>query len=191
MASFLLRETVNFADENGSLLYVCFLDVRKAFDCVWHELYNIGIDKAIFKILQNLYKGMTSRVKFHGCKSEWFPIQQGTRQGGVISPFLFLVYFNDLLYELERSGLGICVSNLSLSSPTVADDMLVASLSRSGLAGSMRICFIYACLWRFLHAALKSAVVVLNEKRMKCLSAERIWKLGDAIVPENDQYKII
>ena len=105
---------------------------------------------------------MTSCVKFHGCKSEWFPIQQGTRQGGVISPFLFLVYFNDLLYELERSGLGICVNNLSLSSPTVADDMLVASLSRSGLSGLMRICFIYACLWRFLHAALKSAVVVLN-----------------------------
>ena len=194
MTYFLLRETVNFANENGSLLYVCFLDVRKAFDCVWHDglfykLYNIGIDKALFKILQNLYKGMTSCVKFHGCKSEWFPIQQGTRQGGVISPLLFLVYFNDLLYELERSGLGICVNNLSLSSPTVADDMLVASLSRSGLAGLMRICFIHACLWRFLHAALKSAVVVLNEKRVKYLSAERIWKLGDAIVPENDQYK--
>ena len=78
--------------------------MRKAFDCVWHDglfykLYNIGIDKAIFKILQNLFKGMTSCVKFHWCKSEWFPIQQGTLQGGVISPFLFLVYFNDLLYE--------------------------------------------------------------------------------------------
>ena len=93
------------------------------------------------------------------------------------------------IYELERSGLGICVNNLSLSSPTVADDMLVASLSRSGLSGLMRICFIYACLWRFLHAALKSAIVVLNEKRMEYLSAERIWKLGDAIVAENDQYK--
>ena len=73
---------------------------------------------------------------------------------------------------------------MSLSSPTVADDMLVASLSRSGLAGLMRICFIYACLWRFLHAGIKSAVMVLNEKRMKYLSAERIWKLSDAIVPE-------
>ena len=31
--------------------------------------------------------------------------------------------------------------------------------------------------------------MVLNEKRVKYLSAERIWKLGDAIVSENDQYK--
>ena len=79
--------------------------------------------------------------------------------------------------------------NLCLSSPAVADDLLVASLSRSGLNGLMRICFIYACLWRFLHAALKSAVVVLNEKRLKYLSAQRIWKLGDELVPEKDQYK--
>ena len=79
--------------------------------------------------------------------------------------------------------------NLCLSSPAVADDLLVASLSRSGLNGLMRICFIHACLRRFLHAALKSAVVVLNEKRLKYLSAQRIWKLGDELVPEKDQYK--
>ena len=73
MTSFMLRESINFANENGSLLYVCFLDVKKAFDCVWHnglfyKLYNIGIDKAIF--LRHLYKGMTSGVKLHGCKAE-------------------------------------------------------------------------------------------------------------------------
>ena len=53
MTSFRLRESINFANENGCLLYVCFLDVKKnAFDYVWHDglcykLYNIGIDKAI------------------------------------------------------------------------------------------------------------------------------------------------
>ena len=98
MTSFLLSETANYANENGSLLYVCFLDVRKAFDCVWHDglfykLYNIGIDKAIFKILQNLYRGMTSCVKFHGCRSDWFPINQGTRQGGSYFPFPFSSIF--------------------------------------------------------------------------------------------------
>ena len=82
--------------------------------------------------------------------------------------------------------LNIC---LSLSSPTVAYDMLVAAFSRSGLAGLIIICFIYASQWRFLHAAFKGAVVVLNEKRMNYLSAERIWKLCDEIVPEKDQYK--
>ena len=67
--------------------------------------------------------------------------------------------------------------------------MLVASFSKAGLDGLMRICFIYACIWRFLHAALKSAVVVLNEKRIEYLRAGRVWKLGNETVPEKDQYK--
>ena len=140
MTSFMLRESIYFAKENGSRLYVCFLDVRKAFDCVWHDglfykLYKCGVNKSIFKILQNLYTGMSSCVRHQDCKSDWFPILQGTRQGGVISPFLYLIFLNDLLYELEASGLGMCFYNVDLSCPTVADDMLVESYSKAGFRG--------------------------------------------------------
>ena len=37
MTSFLLQESVNYAKENGSKLYICFLDAKKAFDKVWHD----------------------------------------------------------------------------------------------------------------------------------------------------------
>ncbi len=37
MTSFVLRETVQFARENGSKLYVAYMDGKKAFDVVWHE----------------------------------------------------------------------------------------------------------------------------------------------------------
>ena len=66
MTSFLLRESIFYAKENGSKLYVCFLDVKKAFDCVWHDglfykLYNLvhveWESRAIFlTIYDDLYK---------------------------------------------------------------------------------------------------------------------------------------
>ena len=34
MTSYLLHESINFAKENNSKLYVCFLDAQKAFDKV-------------------------------------------------------------------------------------------------------------------------------------------------------------
>ena len=34
MTSFLFRESVFYAKENGSRVDICFLDVKKAFDCV-------------------------------------------------------------------------------------------------------------------------------------------------------------
>ena len=39
---------------------------------------------------------------------EWyaFPVSRGVRQGGVISPILFALYIDDLLYELQQSGVG-------------------------------------------------------------------------------------
>ena len=37
MTSFLVKEAIQFAKEKGSEVYACFLDVRKAFDQVWHD----------------------------------------------------------------------------------------------------------------------------------------------------------
>ena len=92
MSSFLLRESISYAKENGSKLYVCFLDVKKAFDCVWHDglfykLYNSGVNKTFCRLVVNMYTDMFSCVRNHGHKSSWFRVLQGTRQGGVISPF--------------------------------------------------------------------------------------------------------
>ena len=54
MTSFLFRECNSYVCENGSKLYTCFLDVKQAFDRVWHEalmvkLYHTNIDVYLFK----------------------------------------------------------------------------------------------------------------------------------------------
>ena len=48
MSSLMLKECISFAKENHSKLFVCFLDVQKASDCVWHndlivKLHGMGI----------------------------------------------------------------------------------------------------------------------------------------------------
>ena len=37
MTSFLVNESVQYAKEKNSKLYICFLDAKKAFDKVWHD----------------------------------------------------------------------------------------------------------------------------------------------------------
>ena len=133
MTSFLVKEAIQFAKEKSSKVYTCFLDVRKAFDQVWHDglfykLYNCDINRTILKVIMNLYTNMESCVKTQEHESEWFPDK--TRQGGVMSPFLYLVYDNDLMWQLEESHLGLCVCNINCDSPGVADDKLVLSLSK-------------------------------------------------------------
>ena len=135
MTSFLVKESLEFAREKGSKVYACFLDVKKAFDQVWHDglfykLNKSGVKNVLLKLIINLYTGMESCVKSQSYKSEWFPVLQGTRQGGVLSPFLYLIYDNDLIWELENSRLGLYIFNINCGNPAVADDKLVLSLSK-------------------------------------------------------------
>ena len=138
MTSFPLHESIYYADENNSKLYVCFLDSQKAFDKVWHEglfikLFEMGIDFYPWKIIVNMHVKLCSYVLFRGFKSEDFNISRGTRQGGVLSPFLFLCFLNDLLNELCGSSFGLCINGINLTCPTVADDMFLQSLTKAGL----------------------------------------------------------
>ena len=43
-----------------------------------------------------MYKGIKSKVVANGTYSEWFECTVGVRQGVNLSPFLFLLYLNDL-----------------------------------------------------------------------------------------------
>lgn len=193
MTSFLLRESIFFAKENSSKLFVCFLDVKKAFDHVWHEglfykLYKSGISNQIYHLIVNMYTDMYSCVKYQGQRSYWFPVLQGTRQGGVLSPFLYLLYINDLLYQLESSGLGFCIYDINCCCPSVADDMLLGSYSKVGLDKMMNICFRYSVKWRYLYNALKSLVIVFNESKNVYQQSNRTWMLGNDQVHEGTEY---
>ena len=194
MTSFLLKECISFGKENGSKVYVCFLDVQKAFDHVWHrglfyKLYHAGIDKAIIKVVMNLYSDMESCVKGHSSKSDWFSISQGTRQGGVISPLLYLIFINDLLYELEASGFGIGLHDINCCSPTVADDMVLVSYSKYGMDQLLNICFEYSIKWKYRYNNRKCSVVVYNESKSEYQRSSRKWMLGHNSVDESTKYK--
>lgn len=193
MTSFLFRECSNYVTENGSKLYSCFLDVRQAFDRVWHEalmvkLFNSNIQVYLYKTIFNMYQNMQSRVISNGYASSWFPILQGVRQGGVISPHLYLIFINDLMNQLCNSQHGLTVYDLNCTCPSSADDMVLLSLSKSGLQELMNICYEYSTTHRYTYNAKKSAVIVADRKSARSHSTNRRWLLGNDGVCENDSY---
>ncbi len=193
MTSFLLRESILYAKEQSSKLYVCFLDVQKAFDNVWHDglfykLHQMQVDRILIRAIINMYEGAECRVTYSGYNSEWFPVLQGTKQGGVISPFLYLVYIDGLLRELQSIDGGLVIYDQSCCCPTVADEMTLIYLSKHGLNSMMNICFEYSQKWRYIYNASKSAVIVFNESKTDYLTRDRTWKLGHNEVEECMQY---
>ena len=83
MTSVMFRKRILYAKENLSKLYICYLDMQKAFDRVWHsglflKLYDMGVKSELLRIIFELHTNMRSRVLYKGHNSNWFDILQGT-----------------------------------------------------------------------------------------------------------------
>jgi hypothetical protein len=84
---------------NESTLGV-FIDFEKAFDMVWKDgliikLQKIGISGNILDYIKNFLTNRTFQVKIANSLSDVHHLQNGTPQGSIISPLLFLVMIND------------------------------------------------------------------------------------------------
>ena len=105
-AFFVISESMNHLIKSGGKAFVCFLDVRKAFDTVWIDgllyklKYVLGIDPKMWLIIKELFSGLKGQVIFNGHISSSFSTSQGSGQGRILAPFLYKVYIKQLLMEL-------------------------------------------------------------------------------------------
>ena len=89
--------------------FVAFLDAKSAFDVVSHtsllrKLFHLGIGGAEWSLVHSLHEGAESVVKWEGSISDVFHVQQGVRQGGILSTDLYNLYIDGLLDRLSSSG---------------------------------------------------------------------------------------
>ena len=92
------------------------LKVQKAYDSVWHEglwykLWDMGVMGRMWRVIKKMYESSKNAVLLEVEKSDTFTIEQGVAQGCSLSPILFSVFINDLLKEVEQTGLEIQLSS--------------------------------------------------------------------------------
>ncbi len=131
----LLREAVSHARQRNRTVYVCLLDVKKAFDHVWidglfYKLRAKGMDPKLWRILKDAYTDFRCAVLVSGDTSQWFTPGQGIHQGDVWSMKMYCVYNDDLLRELRISRYGLRLGDIDCVCPTFADDIALLALSK-------------------------------------------------------------
>jgi len=114
------------------------LDFSTAFDKVsywklFHKLLDDKIDVGIVRLLAFWYSNQQACVRWHDNVSAFFTLGNGTRQGGVLSPWFFARYVRDMLAQVASSKIGCNVGGMYVNILAYADDIVLLAPSWRGL----------------------------------------------------------
>ena len=202
MCIYTMKESIERYKRLGSCMYLCFIDASKAFDRVNHDvLFNTLVDRGvpgyIIRILAYWYKNQTMCVRWGGLCSGKFYVSNGVRQGGILSPYLFSLYMDDMSVNLQKCKTGCMVGDMMLNHLMYADDLVIFSPSASGLRDLLSICSKYGvshdikynpkksvCMIVRGHNRVSEAkpVFLLNEVRLECV--DTVKYLGQIITDD-------
>ena len=98
---FYFVQKVNEALNNKMQVATIFLDIKKAFDKVWHKgllfkLKRIGINGKLLDLLSSYLGQRCQRVVIDGVTSDIAFLSAGVPQGGVLSTLLFIIFIDDI-----------------------------------------------------------------------------------------------
>ena len=127
------------ARDNQRELFMCFIDYKKAFDCLdhqrlWNTLKGMGVPEHLIVMLSNLYTNQEATIRTEYGETGNIPIGKGVRQGCIISPLLFNIYAENIMREaLDKWNKGIGIGGRKVSNLRYADDTTLIAGNREDL----------------------------------------------------------
>ena len=103
------RQTIEYYKQNSSPVFICW------------------------------YRTQRFNVQWGGFSSKCFSAANGVPQGGIISPWLFNIYIDDLSISLSNANAGCKFGGMYVNHFSYADDMAILSPSASGLQKLLNI----------------------------------------------------
>ena len=93
------------------------------------QLVEDGINVKLVKLLAYWYANQEISVLWNNVRSNAFTVGNGTKQGRVLSPYLFMRYIRVLLCAVASSRYGCRVGNMSANIFAYADDIVLLAPS--------------------------------------------------------------
>lgn len=126
---FCLRQAVEKLCEKNKDLYICFIDLEKAFDRVPREklfgiLSEYGIRGSLLKAIKSIYLGSKAAVRIDGELSDSFDVDEGVRQGCCLSPLLFIIFMDKIIKHANLEG-NVRIGEVIMKILAYADDLVV------------------------------------------------------------------
>ena len=166
---------------NGKMNTVIFLDIKKAFDTVNHDISlqkmkAYGISGPELEFFNSYLKNRVQYCSINGSTSGFKSISCGVPQGSILGPLLFLIYMNDLPDAVKNVEITMFADDTSLSKTFQNTDELCMELIPA---------FANICKWRMAN---KLSLNTVKTEFMVISTSQRVGQLD--IAPETTPYAL-
>jgi len=106
--TFLSLRLIDKYKRDKKSLFLCFVDLQKAFDsvshiCLLYKLLKLNVNGHVYRIIKSMYSKVKLQVNVGSGLTEEFTSNIGVRQGDNLSPTLFNVYIKDVSSRVQPS----------------------------------------------------------------------------------------
>ena len=137
----------------------------------WKILQEMGIPDHLTCLLRNLYAGQEATVRTGHGTTDWFQIGKGVFQGCILSPCLFNLYAEYIMWNarLDEAQAGVKIAGRNINYLRYAEDTTLMSESEEELKTS----------WWTWKRREEKASLKLNIQKMKIMASGPItsWQI--------------
>ena len=177
--------------------YVLFIYFSKAFDTIphsllWYKLIKTGVHGKVLTVLQSMYSQLKSCVRTPAGLTEYFDCTIGTRQGCMLSPFLFTLYIGELVDQMRGAGCQGIYVNEDVSNVFMlmyADDIATCADTKPRLQNMIDQVFEYCRHWGMKVYLLKTKILVF--RRGGIVNKFENWTFGGNPIEIVNRYKYL
>jgi hypothetical protein len=168
---FVFSATILERKARGLRTHAFFLDLKKAYDMVWHDglfykLHKKGVKAKTWRLIWDMYSKGENSASLDGHVSAPFRLLQGVAQGDPMSCVLFNVMIDDLIDTLERThgadGVTLVPGAKNLVAQGYADDISSPSGTRVGLQRIINTYSSHLARWKGVVNIDKSCTLTFN-----------------------------
>ncbi len=188
---FILNGIIQKYKALGTPVYVCFVDFKRAFDCLnrlllFSKLHSKGYSSKLLNVMVNMYSKTKSRIKWKNFLSDTFQDTFGVNQGGVTSPYLFKSFLKDLTDELDDTC-GVVMYNKIIKHLLWADDLFLISTSAEKMQKQINNLGSYCKKWQLIVNTMKTKVMIFG----KDATSEDYFTLNGSTIAISDKYTYV
>ena len=103
-----------------------------------------------------MYTNSSTRIAWNGICFDMFLVENGVKQGGVISLILFCIYLDGLLNLLAMAEIGCFIGRVFVGCLTYADDIVLLAPTTGAMRNMLAICDSFANDYYLVFNANKS-----------------------------------